>query len=420
MYHERPFHHCPLAMTELPSSLPVAIIGAGPAGLMAAEVVARAGFSVHVVDAMPSAGRKLLRAGIGGLNLTHAEALPQFVSRYHEHAGQIAPMLDAFGPTQLLDWVHGLGIDTFVGSSQRVFPVDKKAAPLLRAWLHRLRELGVQFHMRWRWLGWQDDQLSFDTPAGRKCVSADTTLLALGGASWPQLGSDGSWVTALEQQGIDIAPLQPSNCGFHVNWGNYFKERFARQPIKSVRARLSDSDWQNGELMVTEDGLEGGLIYALSAAAREQVAQHGQTTLWLDLAPARTEAQLTERLAQPQGSRSLAKHLRDKAGIDGVKAALLREFSDAQTLHDPVQLAGLIKHLPVPLGQPFDIARAISSAGGVRFEDLTKDLMLRARPGVFCAGEMLDWEAPTGGYLLTACFASGWVAGQGIVRAIAR
>lgn len=397
----------------------IAVIGAGPAGLMAAEVIARAGFSVAVFDAKPSAGRKLLRAGIGGLNLTHGEPLSAFVDRYAERTGQVAPMLDRFGPSQLLDWVHGLGIETFVGSSQRIFPVDKKAAPLLRAWLTRLRGLGVQFHMRWRWVGWQDGALQFDTPDGTQVVHAHATVMAMGGASWPELGSDGRWVSPLEQQGILVAPLKPSNCGFQVAWSDHFRERFARQPIKSVRGRLGSANsnkdaWHSGELMVTEEGLEGGLIYALSAPAREAVAQNGHTTLLLDLNPGRSEAQLAERLSQPQGRRSLARHLKSKAGIEGVKAGLLREFCDHNVMNDPHQLARHIKQLPVPLGKPFAIARAISSAGGVRFEDLTQELMLKALPGVFCAGEMLDWEAPTGGYLLTGCFTSGWIAGTGV------
>lgn len=407
-------------MSTTTASPVIAIIGAGPAGLMAAEVIARAGFSVTVFDAKPSVGRKLLRAGIGGLNLTHGEPLPAFINRYGERTGQMAPMLDVFGPSQFLEWIHGLGIDTFVGSSQRVFPVDKKAAPLLRAWLTRLRDLGVQFHMRWRWLGWQDGALQFDTPVGVQLVHAQATVLAMGGASWPELGSDGRWVSPLEQEGLAIAPLEPSNCGFQVGWSDHFRERFARQPVKSVRARLSSDNsikgaWHSGELMITEEGLEGGLIYALSAKAREEVAQHGYATAILDLNPGRTEAQLTERLSQPQGRRSLAKHLKTKAGIDGVKAGLLREFCESHVLNDPDQLALHIKQLPVPLGQPFTIARAISTAGGVRFEDLNTNLMLEKMPGIFCAGEMLDWEAPTGGYLLTGCFASGWVAGTGVV-----
>ena len=403
-------------MPDTHSSHPVAIIGAGPAGLMAAEVIARAGLPVAVFDAMPSVGRKLLRAGIGGLNLTHAEDSATFISRYGARQDAVAGWLEHFSPTALREWAQALGIATYVGSSNRVFPVGNKAAPLLRAWLQRLRGLGVQIHVRWRWQGWQDDALQFQTPAGIQMLHPCATLLALGGASWPQLGSDGAWVNPLQQRGINTAPLRPSNCGFQVVWSEHFRERFQRQPVKSVRASLDQRHWHQGELMVTEQGIEGGLVYALSAAAREQVEQRSTTTLWLDLQPDRSLTSLQQRLGQPQGSRSLAKHLKDKAGIDGVKAGLLREFCSSNDLNDPAQLAQRIKALPVPLGAPFPIARAISSAGGIRLEDLTPDLMLKQLPGVFCAGEMLDWEAPTGGYLLTACFASGQVAGEGVLR----
>ncbi len=405
---------------------------------MAAEVIAAAGVKVAVFDAMPSAGRKLLRAGIGGLNITHAEDDVTFISRYGDRTAHIAPMLAEFGAEQLREWVHSFGIETFVGSSQRVFPVDKKAAPLLRAWLQRLRGMGVELHTRWRWLGWQDNGddsssdnqlLQFQTPNGVQTISAQATVLAMGGASWPQLGSDGNWVQLLQQRGVSVAALQPSNCGFSVNWSEHFREHFDRQPVKSVRACFNVNsvnedgthlhNWHNGELMITAAGIEGGLIYAISAAAREHVNAHGSVTVWLDLNPSRSEAQLAARLAQPQGGRSLAKHLKDKAGIDGVKAGLLREFCNADVFGDSQQLAHAIKQLPLHLGQPFPIDRAISCAGGVRFEDMSADLMLQQLPGVFCAGEMLDWEAPTGGYLLTACFASGQVAGKGVVRYLA-
>jgi len=402
---------------QVPAIQPdVAIIGAGPAGLMAAEVLANAGRQVHLYDTMPTFGRKLLRAGIGGLNITHAEELDSFVRHFGSRHAEIGALLAQFSPEDLLQWVHGLGIGTFVGSSRRVFPVGKKAAPLLRAWLHRLRALGVVFHPRHRWTGWEDDTLQFTTAAGDRRITPRATLLALGGASWPQLGSDGAWVPWLHDRGAAVAPLKPSNCGFHVSWSEHFRERFARQPVKSLRASLDGEHWESGELMVTADGLEGGLLYALSAAAREQVAEQGTATLWLDLNPGRDLAALTQRLAQPQGSRSLAKHLKDKAGIEGIKAGLLREFATPTALHDPAAVAGLIKALPVPLGQPFAIARAISSAGGVPFEAMNARLMLNALPGTFCAGEMLDWEAPTGGYLLTACIASGFVAGKGIAQ----
>ncbi len=402
-----------MSSTHSPES--ACIIGAGPAGLIAAEVLAQAGVVVDVYDAMPSAGRKLLRAGIGGLNISHAEPLPRFISRYAERATHMTPLLESFGPEQLLAWVHGLDIETFVGSSQRIFPRDKKAAPLLRAWLQRLRGLGVKFQMRWRWLGWQDSALLFETPEGQRTIESPCTLLALGGASWPQLGSDGRWWPLLQAQNVPLAPLRPSNCGFQVAWSPYFREHFARQPVKAVRARLPDGDWHQAELMVTPEGIEGGLIYALSAPLRETIAQQGHATLWLDLNPGREASQLRERLSQAQGSRSLSKHLKDKAGIDGLKAALLREVLSAEQMRDPALLAATIKQLPLQLGQPFDIKGAISSAGGVCFEALDERLMLRERPGVFVAGEMLDWEAPTGGYLLTGCFATGWKAGQGML-----
>ena len=403
-------------MTESHPQPDVAVIGAGPAGLMAAEVMARAGLQVTVYDAMPSVGRKLLRAGIGGLNLTHAEDLPSFITRYGAQQETVSRWLAEFGPETLRAWAGDLGIDTYVGSSKRVFPVGNKAAPLLRAWLRRLREQGVQFHMRWRWLGWQDDALQFQTPTGEQRVQPRATVLALGGASWPQLGSTGEWLDLLQQRGITVNPLRPTNCGFTVNWSEHFRERFQRQPVKAVRASLDQEHWASGELMVTDNGLEGGLMYALSAQARDAVEQHGSTTLWLDLQPDRTLETLQTRLAQPRGSRSLAKHLKDKAGIDGIKAGLLREFSSADELHDMGILAQRIKALPVSLGEPFPIAKAISTAGGVSFDALTEDLMTRNAPGLFCAGEMLDWEAPTGGYLLSACFASGKVAGDGVVQ----
>lgn len=403
-------------MTESHPQPDVAVIGAGPAGLMAAEVIARAGLSVAVYDAMPSAGRKLLRAGIGGLNLTHAEDISTFITRYGARQDIAARWLAAFSPDALRAWARDLGIETYVGSSHRVFPVGNKAAPLLRAWLHRLRQQGVHFHMRWRWLGWQDQTLQFQTPAGIQNIHPRATVLALGGGSWPQLGSTGEWVTRLQQRAITVMPLRPANCGFTVKWSDHFRERFQRQPVKAVRASLDREHWISGELMVTAHGLEGGLMYALSSQARDAVERQGSTTLWLDLQPDRAMASLGARLSQPRGSRSLAKHLKDKAGIDGVKAGLLREFCPADDMSDPVLLAQRIKTLPIPLGEPFPITRAISSAGGVAFDMLNEDLMVKQFPGLFCAGEMLDWEAPTGGYLLSACFASGKIAGEGVVR----
>lgn len=399
----------------------VTVIGAGPAGLMAAETLGNAGVAVDVYDAMPSVGRKFLRAGIGGLNLTHAEALPAFVSRYGAQQESIARWLADFGPQALRDWATGLGVETFVGSSGRVFPVDMKAAPLLRAWLYRLRQQGVRFHPRHRWLGWSDDgQLRFATPEGEQKVGAGdtataTTLLALGGGSWPRLGSDAAWVPLLAARGVALAPLRPANCGFDVNWSEHLRNRFAGQPLKAVAARFGDIVRQ-GEFVLTEHGVEGSLIYALSAPLRDAIERDGQAVLHIDLAPGRDPARLIADLKSPQGHDSLANHLRRRAGIEGIKAALLREVADAGALRDPVRCAALIKALPLTLLAPRPLAEAISTAGGVRLDALDEHLMLRSLPGVFCAGEMLDWEAPTGGYLLTACMASGLVAGRGLLR----
>jgi uncharacterized flavoprotein (TIGR03862 family) len=395
---------------------PVAIIGAGPAGLMAAEVVSAAGVAVDVYDTMPSVGRKLLRAGIGGLNLTHSEPVADFVRRYGSHQDIMACWLGEFGPEALRAWARGLGIETFVGSSGRVFPVGMKAAPLLRAWLQRLRQQGVRFHPRHRWQGWDDSGLlRFATPDGELIVGAGGTALALGGGSWKRLGADGAWVALLADRHIAIAPLRPANCGFELDWSEHLRKRCAGQPVKAVTARFGDIT-RNGEFIVTRHGVEGGLIYALSAALRDGIERDGKATLEIDLAPGRTLDKLTADLNVPQGRDSLANHLRRRAGIDGIKATLLREVATAEQLHDPVQLATLIKALPLRLIATRPLDEAISSAGGVRFTELNGDLMLNALPGVFCAGEMLDWEAPTGGYLLSACFASGYRAGHGLIR----
>jgi hypothetical protein len=401
---------------------PAAVIGGGPAGLMAAETLAAAGVQVHLFDAMPSVGRKFLLAGKGGMNLTHAEPAPAFRSRYGARREQIAALLDGFDAQALRDWAHGLGIDTFVGSSGRVFPKDMKAAPLLRAWLHRLRAAGVQFHMRHRWLGWerpdaaQPGALRFATPAGERGVRADTVILALGGGSWARLGSDGAWVPLLQEQGIQVAALQPSNCGFDAGWSEHFAQRFAGHPVKPVIAQWTDNEGRSqrrqGEFVVTRTGVEGSLIYALSAALRDRIAADGSAVLHLDLAPGKEYQRVLEEVAHPRGSRSMASHLQSRAGIAGVKAGLLRELAP-QDFADPARLATAIKALPLKLVAARPIDEAISSAGGVAFEALDRHLMLRALPGVFCAGEMLDWEAPTGGYLLTACFAAGRSAGLG-------
>jgi uncharacterized flavoprotein (TIGR03862 family) len=410
----------------------VAIIGGGPAGLMAAEVVAGAGHHVDVFDAMPSPGRKLLQAGIGGLNLTHTAESAQFLASYGVRQAAMAPHLREFGATELRDWAHRLGVTTYVGSSGRVFPTSMKAAPLLRAWLHRLRGTGVRLHVRHRWLGWPADQpaspahLRFATAAGEISIAADAVILALGGASWARLGSDGAWVPWLRNQGIQVADLRPANCGFDVaghggsGWSEHFRTRFSGQPLKSVTLRFDDhtgdTHTRAGECMITASGLEGSLIYALSAPLRDTLAALGTLTLYVDLAPGRSLERLQVELARPRGTRSMASHLQSKAAITGVKAGLLRECASADDLADPARLAVAIKNLPLRLAAPRPIDEAISSAGGVRFEDLDPQLMLRALPGVFCCGEMLDWEAPTGGFLLTGCFATGRAAGLGALQ----
>ncbi len=401
----------------------VAVIGAGPAGLMAAEVLAQGGIQVEVYDAMPSVGRKFLLAGVGGMNITHSEPFDIFLSRYGARAAQVRPLLNAFSPVALREWIHGLGVETFVGSSGRVFPRDMKAAPLLRAWLHRLREAGVRFHVRHRWQGWNDaGALRFAAPQGEMAVHANAVVLALGGGSWAKLGSDGAWVPLLAQRGVEVAPLLPSNCGFDVagGWSEHLKSRFAGQPLKTVALCFTDvagiTHERRGEMMLSDTGIEGSLVYALSAPLRDTIAAQGAVTVRLDLAPDKTLERVIAEVAHPRGARSLSSHLQSRAGIKGAKMALLREILSADQLNDPVKLARAIKSLPISLAAPRSLDEAISSAGGVRFEALDEYLMLRSLPGVFCAGEMLDWEAPTGGYLLTACFASGRAAGQGALK----
>jgi uncharacterized flavoprotein (TIGR03862 family) len=399
----------------------VCIVGGGPAGLMAAEVISAAGVTVDLHDAMPSVGRKFLLAGKGGLNLTHAEGFEPFVARYAEAAPWLRPLLERFGADATRAFAAGLGISTFVGSSGRVFPSDMKAAPLLRAWLHRLRGRGVRLHMRQRWCGWADDgALRFDTPDGEQRVQPRATVLALGGASWPRLGSDGAWLPWLAARGVDVAPLQPSNCGFDVAWSEHLRSRHAGAPLKSVAIAWTRPDGsqvrQAGEFVVTESGVEGSLVYAASAALRGLIARDGQAVFELDLLPARDAAWVRRELQHPRGPRSLATHLKTRLKLDGVKAALLWEGQDRDAMADPLRLAARIKALPITVLRTRPIAEAISSAGGVRRAALDDGLMLHALPGVFCAGEMLDWEAPTGGYLLTACLATGHAAGQGVLR----
>jgi len=405
----------------------VAIVGGGPAGLMAAEVLSQHGVQVHLYDAMPSVGRKFLLAGRGGLNLTHSEPFDRFVERFGERRMQIEPLLRRFGPDALCEWAHGLGIETFVGTSGRVFPKDMKAAPLLRAWLHRLREAGVQFHMRHRWIGWEDASTSsgtlhFRAPGGDVVVSHDAIVLALGGASWARLGSDGAWVPWLSSRGIDMAPLAPANCGFDLAWTPYFAERFAGTPFKSVAIAFTDTKGRRfarkGEFVATATGIEGSLIYAASALLRDEIEAHGSATLTLDLLPDRTSEQVRAAVFHPRGSRSVASHLKSRLALDGIKAAVLHEVLTKDEMHSPERLAETIKAVPLRLIAPRPIDEAISTAGGVRFEALDGDLMSLALPDVFIAGEMLDWEAPTGGYLLTACMASGVAAAEGVLRVL--
>ncbi|MBX8485153.1 TIGR03862 family flavoprotein [Pseudomonas cichorii] len=406
-------------MTDSKSPQPssVAIIGGGPAGLMAAEVLSQAGIKVDLYDAMPSVGRKFLLAGVGGMNITHSEPYPAFLSRYAERAPMIAPLLRSFDADALCKWIHELGIQTFVGSSGRVFPTDMKAAPLLRAWLKRLREAGVAIHNRHRWLGWNaDGSLRIASAEGELALKPDATLLALGGASWARLGSDGAWLPWLQERGVEVAPLQAANCGFEVSaWSELLRSKFAGAPLKNIAIGLPDDTPKLGECVLTETGVEGSLIYALSARIREQINRAGSATVQIDLLPGKTLNDVQKALSKPRGSRSMSKHLQSQLGLDGVKAALLRELATKEAFDDPALLGQAIKALPLTLIKPRPLDEAISTAGGVTFEGLDERLMLKQLPGVFCAGEMLDWEAPTGGYLLTACFASGRAAGFGII-----
>jgi uncharacterized flavoprotein (TIGR03862 family) len=409
------------------ASTRAAVIGGGPAGLMAAESLARCGVAVDLYDAMPSVGRKFLLAGKGGLNLTHAEPFDAFAARYGDRRGQVEPLLRAFGPDAVREWARGLGVGTFVGSSGRVFPSDMKAAPLLRQWLHRLREQGVQLHMRHRWVGWGGTNdagvsLLMMSPEGEIRVDAPAVVLALGGASWPRLGSDGAWLPLLGACGVPLAPLQASNCGFDIDaaggWSDHFRSRFAGQPLKNVALSVQDTAFamQQGEFVVTDSGVEGSLVYAASAAIRDRIAAEGRAVVRIDLLPQRSAEFVAAEVARPRGSRSLSTHLKSRLGITGVKAALLRELLPHDAFGDAAGLASAIKALPLVLAKARPIAEAISTAGGVPFESMDDGLMLHGAPGVFCAGEMLDWEAPTGGYLLTACLASGHVAGSAAAR----
>jgi len=413
----------------------VAIIGGGPAGLMAAEVLSAQGMAVHVFDAMPSVGRKFLLAGKGGLNLTHAEPAEAFEARFGERSGTVAGWLQHFGAEQVRAWAQGLGVETFVGSSGRVFPAEMKAAPLLRAWLHRLRHTPtpVQFHMRHRWvegvgagMGTGDQDLVFESPRGPLRVKAKAVVLALGGGSWSRLGSDGAWVPRLQAQGVDVAPLLPSNCGFDVmgragqGWTAYFAEKFAGQAFKTVAMQWLDaqgkSHYRQGEFVATATGVEGSLVYSAAKDLRDVLLRDGAVSFNLDLLPDRSLAFVQAEVAHPKGARSLSSHLKSRLGLAGIKTALLYELLDAPTLNNPAALAQAIKALPVSLRQTRPLDEAISTAGGVALGEMNAQLMLKALPGVFCAGEMLDWEAPTGGYLLTASLASGARAAAGVVQ----
>lgn len=392
------------------------VIGGGPAGLMAAEQLLNAGIAVELFDAMPSVGRKFLLAGIGGMNITHSEAFAAFCRRYRERENALTPMLEQFGAEQLRAWIRELGIETFVGSSGRVFPTEMKAAPLLRAWLTRLKKQGLVIHTRHRWLGWQHSAWLFESPEGNVAVGADVVVLALGGGSWKKLGSDGAWQMLLQQRGVELSPLRPANCGFLCQWSEHLKSQFAGVPIKQVIMKTpkqnGELEQRRGEFVLTEHGIEGSLVYAHSATIREMLEQTGCATIWLDLAPDR-EAKTIEKTLNAPGKKSVSNRLKTQLGLDAGKCALLFEQIDRNRIQDAHYLAEQIKHLPITLHGITDIDEAISTAGGVKFEVMNEHLMLNAMPGVFCAGEMLDWEAPTGGYLLTACFSTGLRAGRG-------
>lgn len=391
----------------------IAIIGGGPAGLSAAEELSESGHAVSVYDAMPTFARKFLLAGKSGLNITHSEEYERFATRFGDSNLRLRVALDAFTPSDIRAWAAGLGTETFVGSSGRVFPHVMKASPLLRSWLARLEARGVAFFTRHRWIGFAEGGHAFETPEGFKTVSCDATLLTLGGASYPRLGSDAAWAPLLSDRGVTIAPFQPANCGFDVAWSDLFRDRFAGEPLKSVTA-TSRAGTFPGEFVISRHGIEGSLVYAHAAALRDDLLQHGEARLAIDLAPGRALERLSRDLARQETKSSFSNRLRKGAGLDGVKAALLRELMPEADRNDPQKLAAAIKALPIPLLRPRPIAEAISSAGGIAWSEIDSAYMLKHLPGVFAAGEMLDWEAPTGGYLLSACFATGRAAAKGI------
>ena len=392
----------------------IAIIGGGPAGLMAAQQVVAQGFDVHLYDAMPSLGRKFLMAGKSGMNLTHNEDMNKFLSRYQDSRTNLENIIADFTPSDVRKWAADLGIETFVGSSGRIFPTDFKAAPLLRSWLRQLRKDGLSIHVHHRWVGWDDNTLIFTTPEGKVRVKADATIIALGGISWPKLGSDGAWLPVFDEAGISRNPFKPSNCGFHVNWSTHLLEKFAGSPVKSV-ALCVDNVQTKGDFVISSFGVEGSAIYTHSRALRLQIEKDGKATLTLDLCPDRSLEKLINGLNKPRGSKSISTHIKRATGLSGIKAALLRECLDKDIFANMEKLAASIKALPITLTRPRPIEEAISSAGGVSFSELDDKLMLKKKAGVFLAGEMLDWDAPTGGYLLTACFALGKCAGLGAV-----
>lgn len=397
----------------------VAIIGAGPAGLIAAQTLVEAGWKVDIYDRMPTPARKFLMAGRGGLNLTHSEPLETFLLRYGKAAEWLTPAIQAFPPDALRAWCKALGHETFVGSSGRVFPQEFKASPLLRAWVRYLAQRGVTFHFHQQWMGWNDKNQPLVMDANQSIIALDVsaTLLALGGASWPRLGADGGWVAIFEQAKIAVSRLRPANCGFAVNWSPRLRQRCAGQPIKSMRAMFA-THVVRGEAMITDAGIEGGAIYALSSVLRDAIEEHGLATLRLDLRPELSLEQLTAKLQTPQGRQSRSTYLRKAAGLSPVALSLVAEalHRNPNTGNSPQALAGLTKSLPLTLTAPFGLERSISTAGGVSRDELCDDYMLRKRPGTFVAGEMLDWEAPTGGYLLQASFSTGVAAARGIMR----
>jgi len=404
----------------LVSKTQAAVIGAGPAGLMAAELLAQGGVRVTVYDAMASAGRKLLMAGRGGLNLTHSEALPQFLARYREATPHLDAAIRAFPPEALVQWSEALGQPTFTGSSGRVFPKAFKASPLLRAWLRRLDASGVQFALRHRWTGWDENGLlSFQTPDGPRTIDARATVLALGGASWPRLGSDGAWVEALAAKGVAISPLRPANCGFLVGWSEIFRDRFEGEPLKGVALTI-DPHTVRGEAVITRAGIEGGAVYALSAELREAIATSGEAVLHVALRPDLKTGDLIRQLSAPRGKQSLSNFLRKAIRLPPVAIGLLHEAAMASgaalSSLSPKNLSELINAVSIKLTGVAPIARAISTAGGISFDELDADFMIRRLPGTFASGEMLDWEAPTGGYLLQASFATGAAAGRGALK----